>query len=119
MKLQMEIYSGSKTVVRDKVNKFLQGDVNVFSTHVDVEGNEMTVTIFYSKSVNITFGIEPPISKEAMAQAAMPAKANPAEAISKAIKDIKIPEIEIPIREPLIDLGKVAAGDLTLGGRNK
>lgn len=116
--LQMEIYSGSKTVVREKVNKFLKSGVNVFSTHVTETEKQFTVTIFYSGPVNIKIEMGEPKQKEAMAQATMPLKADPVKEINKAINEIKIPELEIPIHEPMVDLSKIPVMSGSMSNKN-
>lgn len=105
--LQMEVYTGTRPVVRDKVNKFLASGINVFSTHVTEAEKQYTVTIFYYPPVNVEINLGEPKSKEAMAQATMPLKRDAAKELHKAMSEVKIPDIQIPIHEPMVDLSKI------------
>lgn len=113
--MQMEVYSGSKTIVRDKVNKFLATGVNVFNTHVTERDQNFTVTIFYYPPVNIEINIGEPKTKEAMAQATMPLKRDAAKELSKALSEVKIPDVTIP---DLTDLAKIPVMNSSMSGRN-
>ena len=115
MPLQMEIYSGTKQVVRDKVNKFLATGVNVFNTHVTETDQHFTVTIFYSKKNEVNINFTPDISTTEG-----PSSGCGMGAIELPVNKVKAPEIKIDaiteqiakqinesIHEPLVDIGKI------------
>lgn len=129
--MQMEIYSGSKVIIRDKVNKFLKTGVKVFNTHVTEEGNNFTVTIFYFpvSDIEILYGPSDSITgggitgpngnsgMGAMAAATIP-KAKVPEIKIDPIADQIAKQINESMNRPLTDLAKVKVGDMTLGMKN-
>lgn len=119
MNLQMEIYSGTKQVVREKVNKFLATGINVFSTHVTETDQHFTVTIFYSKPNEVNISFTPDITTTG-GPITGPSGGCGMGAMASAVNKVKSPEIKIDpiaeeiakhinesIREPLIDIGKI------------
>ena len=116
--MQMEVFTGSKTVVRDKINKFLKQNINVFSTHVTENDKQFTVTIFYYPVVNVKIDMGEPKAKEAMAQATMPLKKDAAKELQKAMSEVKIPDVTIPTIEPLTDLAKIPVMSGSMSSRN-
>lgn len=113
--MQMEVYTGTRPVVRDKVNKFLASGINVFSTHVTETEKQYTVTIFYYPPVNLEINMGKPKAKEAMAQATMPLKRDAAKELQKAMSEIKIPDVTIP---DLTDLAKIPVMSGSMSNKN-
>lgn len=129
--MQMEVYSGSMTVVRDKVNKFLKTGITVFNTHVTKEETAYTVTIFYFPVSNIEISYGPSDSITSGGITGPNGNAGMGAMAAASIPKAKIPEIKIdPIADqiakqinesmnrPLTDLAKVKVGDMTLGMKN-
>lgn len=90
--MKCEIYSGSISDVREKVNKFLSKGIAVFQTHVTNIGNTFIITIFYYDKITVA----EPIALDAVQKASSSLKRNPEEELKKALTEIKIPELEIP-----------------------
>lgn len=119
MNLQMEIYSGTKQVVRDKVNKFLASGITVFSTHVTETDQHFTITIFYSRTKDINISFTPNIDTTG-GPVTGPSGGCGMGVMASAVNKVRPPEIKIDpiaeqiakqinesVREPLIDIGKI------------